>query len=76
MISADGKGKVQITLDQPDADNNQATVQAVDANGRVVYSGLLEGITTEIRLDVPSGVYYLTVQSGNLIEKKKVFIQE
>ena len=76
VISADGKGKVQITLDQPDADNNQATVQAVDANGRVVYSGLLEGITTEIQLDVPSGVYYLTVQSGNLIEKKKVFIQE
>ena len=76
VISADGKGKVQITLDQPDAENNQATVQAVDANGRVVYSGLLEGITTEIQLDVPSGVYYLTVQSGNLIEKKKMFIQE
>lgn len=76
VISADGKGKVQITLDQPDAENNQATVQAVDANGRVVYSGFLEGITTEIHLDVPSGVYYLSVQSGTLIEKKKVFIQE
>ncbi|NDE05731.1 MAG: hypothetical protein EB003_14020, partial [Flavobacteriia bacterium] len=47
VISADGKGKVQITLDQPDSENNQATVQAVDANGRVVYSGFLEGLTTE-----------------------------
>ena len=76
VIAADGKGKVQITLDQPDAENNQATVQAVDANGRVVYSGFLEGLTTEIHLDVPSGVYYLSVQSGNVIENKKVFIQE
>jgi hypothetical protein len=76
VIAADGKGKVQITLDQPQADNVDGSVQAMDANGRVVYTGILEGITTAIQLDVPSGIYYLTVQSGNLIEKKKVFIQE
>ena len=76
VIAADGKGKVQITLDQPQTNNVDGSVQAMDANGRVVYTGILEGITTAIQLDVPSGIYYLTVQSGNLIEKKKVFIQE
>jgi hypothetical protein len=51
-------------------------VQATDANGRVVYSGTLEGLTTTLELNVPSGIYYLTVQSGNMTEQKKVFIQE
>jgi|GEM_PF-499291 len=76
VIAADGKGKVQITLDQPQIDNNQATVHAIDANGRIVYNAMLEGLNYEFQLNVPSGVYYLMVQSGNLIEKKKVFIQE
>jgi hypothetical protein len=30
---------------------------------------------TTLELNVPAGIYYLTVQSGTLIEKKKVFIQ-
>ena len=76
VIAADGKGKVQITLDQPQTDNVDGSVQAMDANGRVVYSGKLEGMNTAFQLNVPSGIYYLSVQSGNLIEKKKVFIQE
>jgi hypothetical protein len=45
-------------------------------NGKEVYRGQLAGIQTAIELDVPSGIYYLTVQSGTLIEKKKVFIQD
>jgi hypothetical protein len=75
-ITADSKGKVQISLDQAEADRVEGTVQATDANGRVVYSGGLEGLTTEFQLNVPSGIYYLTVQSGNMMEKKKVFIQD
>jgi len=67
---------VQISLDQPETDKVEGTVQATDANGRVVYSGALEGLTTEFQLNVPSGIYYLTVQSGNMREKKKVFIQD
>jgi hypothetical protein len=76
QIAADSKGKVQISLDQPETDKVEGTVQATDANGRVVYSGVLEGLTTEFQLNVPSGIYYLTVQSGNMMEKKKVFIQD
>jgi hypothetical protein len=76
QITADAKGKVQISLDQPETDKVEGTVQATDANGRVVYSGALEGLTTEFQLNVPSGIYYLTVQNGYLIENKKVFIQD
>ena len=76
LIESDGKGKVQITLDQPETENVDGSVQAVDANGRVVHSGKLEGMTTAFQLNVPSGIYYLSVQSGNVIENKKVFIQE
>jgi autotransporter adhesin len=76
QITADSKGKVQISLDQPETDKVEGTVQATDANGRVVYSGVLEGQMTLLELNVPSGVYYLTVQRGNTIEKKKVFIQD
>ena len=75
-ISSDAKGKVQISLDQPESDKVEGTVQVTDANGRLVHSGALEGLITEFQLNVPSGIYYLTVQSGNLIENKKVFIQE
>jgi hypothetical protein len=76
LISSDPKGKVQISLDQPETEKMEGTVQATDANGRVVYSGALEGLTTEFQLNVPSGIYYLTVQSGNMMEQKKVFIQD
>ena len=76
LISSDAKGKVQISLDQPESEKVEGTVQATDANGRVVYAGALEGLTTEFQLNVPSGIYYLTVQTGNMIENKKVFIQD
>jgi hypothetical protein len=76
QIAADSKGKVQISVDQAEADQVEGTVQATDANGRVVYSGTLEGALTTLELNVPSGIYYLTVQSGNMTEQKKVFIQD
>jgi autotransporter-associated beta strand protein len=75
-ISNDAKGNIAITLNQAAEQKVEGTVFVTDINGKEVYSGKLEGITTAIELDVPSGIYYLTVQSGTLIEKKKVFIQE
>lgn len=75
-ITADSKGKVQISLNQPETEKVDGIVQVTDANGRIVHSGALEGAVTTIELNVPSGIYYLTVQSGNMIENKKVFIQE
>ena len=75
-ISNDAKGKVQIQLDQPETEKIEGTVQASDVNGKIVYSGILEGALTTLELHVPAGIYYLTVQSGTLIEKKKVFIQD
>jgi hypothetical protein len=76
QITADSKGKVQISVDQAETNKVEGTVQATDANGRVVYSGTLEGALTTLELNVPSGIYYLTVQCGNMMEKKKVFIQD
>jgi hypothetical protein len=76
LISSDSKGKVQVSLDQPETEKVEGTVQATDANGKVVYKGALEDLTTVFQLNVPSGIYYLTVQSGNMIETQKVFIQE
>jgi hypothetical protein len=75
-ISNDAKGNIEITLNQAAEQKVEGTVFVTDMNGKEVYNGKLEGITTAIELDVPSGIYYLTVQSGTLIEKKKVFIQE
>jgi hypothetical protein len=74
-ILNDDRGNIQITLNQAADLKVEGTVSATDMNGKAVYTGQLEGITTNIELNVPSGIYYLTVQSGTLIEKKKVFIQ-
>jgi hypothetical protein len=41
-----------------------------------VYSGKLEGALTLFELNVPAGIYYLTVQTANQVEMKKVFIQD
>ena len=76
LISSDPKGKIAITLELPEDQKVESSIQVSDANGRIVYNAILEGLTTEFQLNVPSGIYYLTVQSGNLIENKKVFIQE
>jgi autotransporter-associated beta strand protein len=75
-ISNDDRGNIEITLNQAAEQKVEGTVFVTDMNGKEVYNGKLEGITTAIELDVPSGIYYLTVQSGTLIEKKKVYIQE
>ena len=76
VISSDPKGKVTVALELPEDQKVEGMVQVTDANGKVVYNGQLEGLTTEFELNVPSGIYYLTVQSGNILENKKVFIQE
>jgi hypothetical protein len=76
QISSDSKGSVQVLVDQPEDQKVEGTVFVTDMNGKEVYRGQLDGNVTEFKLNVPSGIYYLTVQSGTLIEKKKVFIQE
>jgi hypothetical protein len=76
QITSDARGKVVITLEQTENSKVEGTVQVTDANGRMVYNGTLEGVQSTIQLDVPSGIYYLTVQSGNITENKKVFIQD
>ena len=76
QISSDSKGSVQVLVDQPEDQKVEGTVFVTDMNGKEVYKGQLDGNVTEFKLNVPSGIYYLTVQSGTLIEKKKVFIQE
>jgi hypothetical protein len=67
---------VQISVDQAETDQVEGTVQATDANGRVVYSGTLEGALSTLELNVPSGIYYLTVQTANQLKVKKIFVQQ
>jgi hypothetical protein len=76
QISSDSKGSVQVLVDQPEDQKVEGTVFVTDMNGKEVYKGQLDGNVTEFKLNVPSGIYYLTVQSGTLIEKKKLFIQD
>jgi hypothetical protein len=75
QITNDDRGNIQITVDQPDDQKVEGNVCVTDMNGKEVYKGQLDGITTAVELNVPAGIYYLTVQSGVLFEKKKVFIQ-
>jgi hypothetical protein len=76
QITNDDRGNIQITVDQPEEQKVEGTVCVTDMNGKEIYKGQLDGITTAVELNVPAGIYYLTVQSGVLFEKKKVFIQE
>jgi fibronectin-binding autotransporter adhesin len=76
QITNDDRGNIQITVDQPEEQKVEGNVSVTDMNGKEVYRGQLDGITTAVELNVPAGIYYLTVQSGALFEKKKVFIQE
>jgi hypothetical protein len=76
QITNDDRGNIQITVDQAEEQKVEGNVTVTDMNGKEVYKGQLDGITTAVSLNVPAGIYYLTVQSGTLFEKKKVFIQE
>ncbi|MEN9972212.1 MAG: putative adhesin [Bacteroidota bacterium] len=76
QITNDDRGNIQITVDQPEEQKVEGNVSVTDMNGKEVYRGQLDGITTAVELNVPAGIYYLTVQSGALFEKKKVFIQD
>jgi hypothetical protein len=75
QITNDDRGNIQITVDQPEEQKVEGNVTVTDMNGKEVYKGQLDGITTAVELNVPAGIYYLTVQSGVLFEKKKVFVQ-
>jgi hypothetical protein len=75
-ITNDDRGNIEITVDQAEEQKVEGNVTVTDMNGKEVYKGQLDGITTAVSLNVPAGIYYLTVQSGTLFEKKKVFIQE
>jgi len=75
LISSDSKGNVQITLDQPLTENITGMVQATDINGKIVFSAQLTGALTEFQMNVPSGIYYLSVQNGSILQNKKVFVQ-
>ena len=76
QITNDDRGNIEITVDQVEEQKVEGNVIVTDMNGKEVYKGQLDGITTAVSLNVPAGIYYLTVQSGALFEKKKVFIQD
>jgi autotransporter-associated beta strand protein len=76
LVSSNGRGKVAITQDITEFTNDQGSVVVRDAAGRVVYEGQLDGTQTSIRLDTPSGVYFVEVQLNGKLEVKKIFVQQ
>jgi hypothetical protein len=76
QITADSKGKVQISVDQPETEKVEGAVQVTDANGKLVFQSALDGALTIFELNVPTGIYYLTVQTAKQVEMKKIFIQD
>jgi hypothetical protein len=76
LVSSNGRGKVTITQDITEFTNDQGSVVVRDAAGRVVYEGQLDGTQTSIRLDTPSGVYFVEVQLNGKLEVKKIFVQQ
>jgi hypothetical protein len=59
------------TIDFPDLPGGGINLKIVDLNGRIVYSNELYGEIIPLSVDLPTGVYLLTVDAGN-----KTFVQK
>ena len=55
------------------------TLSIIDLNGKVQYKSVLNGLGSDqplgLNKDLPSGIYYLIVQQGEQVSKKKVVIK-
>jgi hypothetical protein len=76
VVSSNGRGKVTIAQDIDTSSTEKGSVVVRDASGKEVYRGALEGLLTELRIDAPSGVYFVEVQLNGQFEMKKIFVQQ
>jgi hypothetical protein len=64
-------GAGDFIIDFSDMPDRPVRLTISDLNGRVVYTDALEGERIQLNVDLPSGIYMVTVEAGN-----KSFIQK
>ena len=75
LVSSNGRGKVTITQDIDATPSEKGSVVVRDAAGREIYNGQLTGSATNLELDAPSGIYFVSVELNGQVEVKKIFVQ-
>ncbi len=76
LVSSNGRGKVTITQDIDATPTEKGSVVVRDAAGREIYNGQLTGSATNLELDAPSGIYFVSVELNGQVEVKKIFVQQ
>jgi uncharacterized repeat protein (TIGR02543 family) len=76
LVSSNGRGKVTINQDIDATPSEKGSVVVRDAAGREIYNGQLTGSATNLELDAPSGIYFVSVELNGQVEVKKIFVQQ
>jgi hypothetical protein len=76
LVSSNGRGKVTITQDIDATPTEKGSVVVRDAAGREIYNGQLTGSATNLELEAPSGIYFVSVELNGQVEVKKIFVQQ
>jgi len=67
-------GAGDFIIDFSDMQERQVKLTISDLNGRVVYADALEGERIQMNVDLPSGIYMVTVKAGNKSFNQKLLI--
>jgi hypothetical protein len=76
LVSSNGRGKVTINQDIDATPSEKGSVVVRDAAGREIYNGQLTGSATNLELEAPSGIYFVSVELNGQVEVKKIFVQQ
>jgi hypothetical protein len=67
-------GAGDFTIDFSDMQERPVRLTISDLNGRVVYTDALEGETIQLNVDLPTGIYMVTIKAGNRSFNQKLMI--
>ncbi len=67
-------GAGDFIIDFSDTQDRPVRLTISDLNGRVVYTDALEGERIKMNVDLPSGIYMVTVNAGNRSFNQKLLI--
>lgn len=67
-------GAGDFIIDFTDMQERPVRLTICDLNGRVVYTDVLEGERIQMNVDLPSGIYMVTVDAGNKTFSQKLLI--
>jgi hypothetical protein len=69
-------GAGDFIVDFSDMQERPVKLVMSDLNGRVVYTNVLEGERIQMSVDLPSGIYMVTVDAGNKTFSQKLLINK